>query len=258
MIIVARGDGFSAEGAVAKAIGDWLSTEVKRRASVVSTASKITFRPSAFADALASDMEPGVSAAFRFFLGSVALVLAIEAVFSFAFDTAFSDIVHHSFPVLVVLLGGVTVYLCLKLLFTPDVSFNPTLGTTLYVGGAAILFMITSIFALLTADFLVSYPHVKASPCEHRTIICLLSGGTLNEYAVPRKTSPLGWSFPVILFVNLATLLHYSRVLAKALRASMGVSPWRTYIAAAITVIVLSPLSLMAVNAVYRFLYGST
>jgi hypothetical protein len=38
----------------------------------------------------------------------------------------------------------------------------------------------------------------------------------------------------------------------------MVVAPWRTYIAAAVTVIVLSPLSLPAVNAVYRFLYAST
>lgn len=199
-----------------------------------------------------------MSAAFRFFLGCVGLVLAIEAVFSFAFDTAFSDIVHHSFPVLVVLLGGVAVYVCLKLLFTRGVRFTVTLGATLYVGGAAILYMITCIFALLTVDFLVSYPYVKASPCAHRTIICLISGGSLTEYDVPRQTGSLGWSFPLILFVILATLLHYSRALAKTLGASMGVTPWRTYIATAISVIVLSPLSLLAVNAVYRFLYGST
>ena len=113
-------------------------------------------------------------------------MLAIEADFSFAFDTAFSAIVHHSFPVLVALLGGVAVYACLKLLATPGVRFNPTLATTLYVGGAAILFMIMCIFVLLTADFLASYPDVKASPCQHRTIICLVSGGSLNEYDVPR------------------------------------------------------------------------
>jgi len=56
-----EGDGFSAEGAVVKAIADWLSTQVKRRASVVSTASQITFRPSAFAGAVASDIESGGS-----------------------------------------------------------------------------------------------------------------------------------------------------------------------------------------------------
>jgi hypothetical protein len=237
-------------------VAGWLSTQVRSRLSVVSTAAKISFRPSAFADYVRLNPGFDVLNALKFFLRCVGIVLAIEAIFSFAFNTAFSDLVHHSFPVFVALLGGVTMYLFLKLLFTPNIRFTSTLGTTLYVGGAALVVMITSIFVLLTADFLVHYQDIKASPCSYRTIICLISGGTLSQYDVPRRTSgTLGVSFPFILLIMLATLIHYGRVLAKALRASMGVSAWRTYVSATVSVILLGPTSLLAINAVYRVLY---
>jgi hypothetical protein len=35
----------------------------------------------------------------------------------------------------------------------------------------------------------------------------------------------------------------------------MGVAAWRTYIAAAVSLVLLTPLSLGTINAVYRVLY---
>lgn len=237
-------------------VSDWVSSQARQKLSLLSAVARITFRPSAFAGDVRNQPELHILPALKFFLGCVGIVLAIEAVFSFSFDTAFSDLVHHSFPVLVALLGGVAVYLVLKLLFTPRVRFARTLGITLFVGGAAILVMIACVFILLTADFFASYSEIKASPCEHRTIICLISGGTLATYDMPARASgSLGASVPFILLVALVALVHYSRVLAKALFASMGVAFWRTYLATAASVVVLSPASLIAVNAVYRLLY---
>ncbi|MCL4767881.1 MAG: hypothetical protein KJZ80_16770 [Hyphomicrobiaceae bacterium] len=238
-------------------LAGWLTAQARRKLSLLSTAARITFRPSAFADEARAHTGSRLLPAFKFFLGCVGIVLAIEAVFSLAFDTSFSDLVHQSFPIVVALLGGVAVYVFLKLLLTPNVRFVGTLSTTLYVGGAALLFMISVIFALLTADFLASYQDIEASPCSYRTIICLVSGGALAEYGVPRRGSgTLGMSIPFILLVMLGALVHYSRVLAKALRASMGVAFWRTYVAAAVSLVLLSPASLLAINVVYRMLYS--
>jgi hypothetical protein len=238
-------------------IASWLLRQARSRLSIVATASRITFRPSAFADEICSQQSSSSLKALKFFVGCVGIVLAIEGIFSFTFNTAFSDLVHHSFPVLVALFGGVTLHAFLKLLATPGIRFTGTLNTALYVGGAALVFMITTIFVLLTADFLAHYRDIKTSSCAHRTIICLISGGTLTEYDVPRRSSgSLGMSFPFILLIMLATLIHYSRVLAKALKASMGVAAWRTYLAAAISVILLSPASLLAINTIYRALYS--
>lgn len=239
-------------------VASWFAGAVRKRVSVVATAAQATFRPTAFAGGMAA-RETDLKGAARFFLASVGIVLLIEAGFSFAFDTAFSDIVHHAFPILVVLAGGFTIYLFLMGLLTPGVRFGTTMEATLLVGGSALLVMITTIFALLTADFLVSYAAVKSSPCADRTIICLLSGGSLREYDVPQaNTGALGWSFPFILIVMLASAIHYSRVLAKVLRATMGVPAWRTYTAAAVSIVLLTPLSLGAINAVYRLLYRLT
>jgi hypothetical protein len=193
----------------------------------------------------------------RFFLASVGIVLAIEALFSFVFNTAFSDIVHHAFPILVVLAGGLTIYAFLKLLLTPGVRFAQTAADTLYVGGGALLLMISVIFVLLTADFLVSYNGVVNSPCTSRTIICLLSGGELSEYdALPPSQGALGTSFPFIILVMLVSAIHYSRVLAKVLKATMGVSAWRTYVAALLSIVLLTPVSLIGINTIYRVLYS--
>ncbi len=234
-----------------------LSAEAHKRLSVLSTASKITFQPSAFVSDVQNDAGRGVVAAGRYFLTCVGIVLAIEAVFSFVFKTAFSDLVHHSFPVFVALLGSFTMYAFLKLLLTPNIRFGETLATTLYVGGAALLFMITTIFVLLSLDFAASYEVVSNSPCAHRTIICLVSGGGLSEYDVPgHQTGMLGVSFPFILLVIVGTVIYYTSVLAKALHTGWAVTRWRTYVAAALSVVLLTPVSLMTINAIYRYLYA--
>jgi hypothetical protein len=234
----------------------WLAAEAWKKLSVLSTAAQITFRPAFFAEAKRLPGEADLRRAMRFFLASVGIVLAIEAAFSLAFATAFSDIVHHSFPILVVLAGGITMYVLLKVLLARNVSLAVTMDNTLFVGGAALLVMISVIFTLLTVDFLVSYNGVLNSPCAHRTIICLLSGGSLTEYDVPPpQQGALGTSFPFIILVMLASAVHYSRVLAKVLKATMGVAAWRTYIAAAVSLVLLTPLSLGTINAVYRVLY---
>jgi hypothetical protein len=98
-----------------------------------------------------------------FFLMAVGIALAVEALFSVVFGTAFSDLVHHSFPIFVALTGGVAVYLILKLLFTRGVHFNRTVQSTLYVGGAALIFMVTAIFGLLAADFSLNFGSVMGS-----------------------------------------------------------------------------------------------
>jgi len=234
-----------------------LSAQAHKRLSVLATAAEITFRPTAFADDAKADADRGVVAASRYFLTCVGLVLAVEAVFSFTFKTAFSDLVHHSFPVFVALLGAVTMHVFLKLLLTPGIRFSETFTATLYVGGAALLFMITTIFALLSLDFAASYQVVKTSPCAHRTIICLISGGSLSEYDVPgHQTGMLGVSFPFILLVMVGTVVYYTLVLGRALHIGWGVARWRTYIAAALSVVLLTPLSLLTINAIYRYLYA--
>lgn len=234
-----------------------IKTEARKRLSVVSTAAQITFRPSAFAQELSLRGEAALGRAIKFFLASVGIVLLIEAIFSFAFNTAFSDIVHHAFPIFVVLAGGVAMFVLLKLMLTRNVGFAASVAGTLYVGGACLLVMISIIFVLLTADFVVSYNGVVNSPCKSRTIICLLSGGALNEYdIVAPSQGALGTSFPFIILVMLASAIHYSRVLAKVLKATMGVAGWRTYIAAVVSIVLLTPISLIVINTIYRGLYS--
>lgn len=239
------------------ALRNWLSRQTRDRVTVLAKACRIAFRPSTYVEELRSRPGTTVGAAFKFFLSCVGLALAAEAVFSLTFDTAFSDIVHHSFPILVALLGSVTLYALLLLLGTPRLHFKPTLATALETGGAAVLLMVGLALALLTADFLASYQEVKSSPCGHRTIICLLSGGTLTTYDLPRRTTgTLGWSGPLILLVILATIVHSVRVLARALEASQGVAPWRTYLVALTSLALLSPASLLTINLIYSALYG--
>ena len=115
------------------------------------------------------------------------------------------------FPVIVVLLAGFAVYLLLKIIVTRNVTLAGTLDATLTVGGAALLVMVTIIFTLLAADFLASHDAIRTSSCEHRTIMCLISGGAGVEYAMPGNTTgTLGLSFPFILVVMLMTVLHYT------------------------------------------------
>lgn len=238
------------------AVSDWVSRQVRTRFAVLSTASTLTFRPSSFARDVCNRTDIDIASAMRFFWTCVGIVLAVEAAFSFGFATEFSDIVHHSFPVLVVLTAGFTIWLILKLLLTKGLRLDATLALTLYTGGAAILFTVVTVFALLTADFLASQDAVRASPCRHRTIICLISGGALTEYDIPRGTTgSLGTSVPAILLIILAAVVHYTRVLAKALQAVMGTARWRSYIATVISLVLLSPVAILTVNAIYRLIY---
>jgi hypothetical protein len=108
-------------------LADVLANEARKRWSLVATAALITVRPSAFIDRLALEDSVGLREPLRFFLVSVGIILAIEAAFSLAFNTAFSDLVHHLFPVFVALTGGVAIYGVLKLLLTRGVDFSRTL-----------------------------------------------------------------------------------------------------------------------------------
>jgi hypothetical protein len=184
----------------------------------------------------------------------------IEAIFSLAFDTDFSDMIHHSFPVFVALTGGVAVYALLKLLFTRGVSLRGTVQSTLLVGGAALIVMITLIFGLLTADFTMNIENVRSSSCAHRTIMCLLSGNIQYDYDLIGSGGTIetqGWSYGPILIVILLTALYYTHVLSTFLKWRMKVARWRTYVASFISVLVLSPAYLLLLNTVYLALYGS-
>ncbi len=234
--------------------------EVDKRWSFVRTAAGITVRPTALADQRVGGEPAGLWPAFRFFLTAVGIVLAIEGMFSFMFRTAFSDLVHHFFPVLVVLTGGVAVYLLLKLLLTGTATFAGTVAATLYVGGAALFVMITIIFGLLTADFAMNSESVKNSGCTHRTIMCLLSGNIQYDYDIVETTQRVetqGWSYAPILIVILACLFYYMHIYSTIMKRSLDVARWRTYLASIVTVLVLSPAYLVLLNAIYRMLYGT-
>jgi hypothetical protein len=94
-------------------ISRFVGKEVAKRWSLLRTAALITLRPSAFSERIATEEADVVLPSSRFFLMAVGIVLANEALFSVAFETAFSDLVHHSFPVFVALTGGVAQYLIL-------------------------------------------------------------------------------------------------------------------------------------------------
>ena len=199
-----------------------------------------------------------VRGAITFFIACIAIILAIEAVFSFAFDTAFSDLVHNFYPIFVALLGVLTVYVFLKLMITPNVHFQSVATGTLYVGGSALLVMITSIFLLLTIDFLTNYQSVMTSSCKHRTIMCLLSGNSQSEYGVLAKghtPETQGWSFSYILLLVLGAAIYYSHALSSILKGMIGVARWRTYIAAFLSLLVLAPACLVLINAIYKLIY---
>jgi hypothetical protein len=150
-------------GMMRQLISRFVGKEVAKRWSLLRTAALITLRPSAFSERIATEEADVVLPSSRFFLMAVGIVLANEALFSVAFETAFSDLVHHSFPVFVALTGGAAVYLILKLLFTRGVHFNRTVQSMLYVGGAALIFMVTAIFGLLAADFSLNFGSVIGS-----------------------------------------------------------------------------------------------
>jgi hypothetical protein len=120
--------------------------------------------------------------------------------------------------------------------------------------------MITIVFLLLTADFARNYSSVMGSACEHRTIMCLLSGSTQYDYDIPigATEETQGWSFPVILLTLLVSLVYFIHVLSIVYKRRMGVARWRTYVASFLSVVVLSPAYLLLLNAIYRALYASS
>ena len=240
-------------------LADVLAGEARKRWSLIATAALITARPSTFVDRLAQEDSVDLRAPLRFFLVSVGIILAIEAAFSLVFDTAFSDLVHHLFPVLVALTGGVAIYAVLKLLLTRNVDFSRTLQGALYVGATGLLVMITAIFLLLTADFAHNYTSVMGSACAHRTIMCLLSGSTQYEYDIPDGVTveTQGWSFGFILLTILVFLVYFTHVLSTVYKRRMGVARWRTYVASFVSVLLLSPAYLLLLNSVYGALYSS-
>ncbi len=235
-----------------------LSTEIRKRLSVIATAGAVTFRPSTAADRLGLSPDSDLKPAFNYFLACVAIVLVVEAGFSFVFNTAFSDLVHHFYPVFVALLGVITIYLFLLLLLTPGLTFAGTAAATLYVGGTALLVMIMSIFVLLTADFAHNYQSVMSSSCEHRTIMCLLSGNSTSEYGImqpDRTVESQGWSFSFVLLLIMAAVIHYTNALTKILNTGLSIARWRTYIAALLSLVVLTPGCLFLINAIYALIY---
>lgn len=244
---------------MSNSVAGLVGQEISKRWSVLRTVGLITARPASFADRMPATAANGLWPALRFFVKAVGIVIAIEAAFSFAFNTAFSDLVHHAFPILVALTGGVAVWAVLKVLMTRSATFNETVAASLYVGGAALVVMITTVFALLTADFAANYASVMGSACEHRTIMCLLSGNVQYDYemlgtAGTRETQ--GASYAPIVLVILLSIAYFTHVLASVLRRRLGVARWRTYAAALVSVIVLSPIYLVLLNGIYRTLYG--
>lgn len=241
-----------------KPLLDWVRRQAAARFVVLARVLGITFRPSDFAADFASGRAGGVGHAFRHFATCVGLLLVVEGVFSLAFDTEFSDIVHHSFPVLVVLASGVTVHLCLKLLLARSADLGLTSAASYYVGGSALLVTFGVVFAVLAVDFAAHSAAVAQSPCRNRTIICILSGGRLAEYNVPppARDGP-GASLPLVGLVLLAAALHYTHVFSTVLRTASGIARWRSYVAVLASVTILAPLSLLAINAIYRALYAA-
>jgi len=243
-----------------RSIQNFVGNEVSKRLKLLQTVMAITFHPSATAERLAEEQADDIWTCFRFFLSAVGIVLAIEAIFSLAFDTDFSDLIHHSFPVFVALTGGVAVYALLTLLFTRGVSLRVTVQSALLVGGAALIVMITLIFGLLAADFTMNFESVRSSSCAHRTIMCLLSGNIQYDYELIGSGGTIetqGWSYGPILIVILLTTLYYTHVLSTFLKRRMRVARWRTYVASFISVLVLSPAYLLLLNTIYWALYGS-
>ena len=241
-------------------ISDLVGSEIAKRRTLLRTAALISFRPTAFAARMPAADQDGLWPPLRFFVKVVGLVIAIETAFSIVFKTAFSDLIHHAFPILVALTGGVAIYVLLKLMWTRAATFTETLASALYTGSAALLVMITSIFALLTADFAANYDSVMASGCAHRTIMCLLSGNVQYDYAAlgtGGTGETQGWSYTPILLVIFACILYFTHVLATLLKCRLGVARWRTSLAALFAVLLLSPVYLLVLNGIYRALYGA-
>ncbi len=243
---------------MAHTFSEFFVQQLQRRLSVLATAANVTARPGSFANNLVDTNHQDLSAAVGYFFKCVAFVLFIETAFSFVFKTSFSDLVHHAYPIFIALLGVLTIYVFLKLLLTPGLTFAGAATATLYVGGTALLVMITLIFSLLTADFASNYDSVMSSGCEHRTIMCLLSGNMQYEYGVleaGKNDEIQGWSFHYIVFLILFMVAYYTLVLGRVLLNAQGVARWRTYIASLLSLIVLAPACLILINMIYALIY---
>lgn len=236
-----------------------ISREAQKRWSLLATTAEITLQPSKFASRLKQHQDAAsLRPALRFMLLSVGSVLLLEVLFSLIFNTTFSDLIHHSFAILVVVTGGVAIYCVLKGLFTRNVDFMATLQAALYVGCAALFVMITLIFAVVSLDFALNYNSVMHSGCAPRTLMCLLSGNTQTEYGLLQDagtTETQGWSFAYVVWIILICLAYYTGVLATVFKRLMGVARWRTVFAAFIAVVTLSPGYLVLLNATYRWFY---
>lgn len=236
-----------------------IAKEAQKRWSLLATAGQITFSPAAFAATMASRPGGALASASRYMLLAVGTVLIIEAAFSYVFTTAFSDLIHHAFPILVAATGGLAVYVLLKVLLTRGVRFADTFAACLYVGGTALLVMIVAIFAALTFDFAHNFQSVMTSGCAPRTIMCLLSGNTQSEYGLMQDVATpetQGASFPLIILIILICLSYYTGVLMTVLKRLSNIARWRSFLAVFVSVLVLSPAYLILLNAIYRWFYG--
>lgn len=236
----------------------FVTREAAKRWSLLRTTAELTLRPSVFADRLAVRRDGTWLDATKFMLLAIGTVLLIEAAFSAVFRTAFSDLIHNAFPILVAATGGGAVFLILKLLWTRNVRFADTMAGCLYVGGGALFVMIGLIFAFLTIDFAMNYTSVMASGCAPRTIMCLLSGNTQMDYGLMQDVATnetQGESFAYIVCTILICLVFYTAVLTTVLKRTMDVARWRTVLAVTISVLLLSPVYLVLLNMLYRWLY---
>ncbi|KAB2942277.1 MAG: hypothetical protein K8F92_02030 [Hyphomicrobium sp.] len=244
---------------MALSIAGWLVGQARYRMSVLSDAAAVSWRPKTFALARLQGEASNLAAAGRFLVTAIGIILIIEAAFSLVFDTAFSDFVHHLFPIFVAATGGFTIYLFLKLLLTRGITLIRTLEATFYVGGAALLVMIGGIFLMLTVDFALNYASVMGSGCAPRTIMCLVSGNIQHEYgtlADGHTYESQGVSFPFILLWIAVSTFYFTHVAATALKATMGVARWRTWLAAMASLLLLAPAYLVLINGIYRLLYS--
>lgn len=235
-----------------------ISREARKRWSLLATTAEITLRPSKFADRLEQQGVSSVRPAFRFMLLSVGSVLMLEVLFSVVFNTTFSDLIHHSFAILVVVTGGIAIFCVLKGMFTRNVDFKPTVQAELYVGCAALFVMMMLIFAVVSIDFATNYKSVINSGCSPRTLMCLLSGNTQTEYGLLQDVGTpetQGWSFAYVVWIILICLVFYIGVLSTVFKKLMGVARWRTIFSAFVAVVTLSPFYLVLLNAIYRWFY---
>lgn len=245
----------------------WLSHQGQSVLSVLDNAFTVTFRPSAFPDRIRLGEGASFHNAINFFIACVGATIAVEAVFSFVFDTSYSDFIHYFFPIFVAMTGALSIYAILKIIFTKNLSFTDLAHCSFYVFGAALLFTVAIVLAMISLDFIVHRELIAQSSCKYRTIMCLLSHaadpaakeGYGYEYEYGYGVRP-GWTLglsliPAYLFVFVSAL-YYARVLSIVLKKKLDVARWRTCAAALVTLIVLTPSYFAIINAIYAAAYA--